>query len=447
MSEIKKLMADTDRLQLIAKDILLEAKKNGAHQAEVNITANNGFTVSAREGDVETVEYHQDKIVEIMVFFGKRSGTASISDLRPEAIKAAVDAACHIAKFTDEDPASGLPDKDEMAFNYPTLELGYPWGISVERAIEMAVQCEKEALAYDKRIMSAEDVSLSTGEVVHLYANSHDFIGFFPYMRHELSCVLIGKKDDDMQRDYYYTIGSEPSQLKSVTEVARIAAERTVNRLGARRLSTRKAPVMFAAEEARPFINHFIAAISGGSLYRKSSFLVDHLGKTVFPSFMHLQEMPHLPLALGSSPFDGDGLPTRENVFVEEGVIKSYALGVYSARKLGMKSTGNSGGVRNLVVRSGDRDFKAMLKKMGTGLLVTELMGQGVNLITGDYSRGAGGYWVENGEIQYPVHEITIAGNLKDMFANIVEVGNDVDIRGNVRTGSILIEEMMIAGS
>lgn len=440
-------MLNSNQLQTVSQTILEEAKKLGADQAEVNVTANKGFTVMARENDVETVEYHQDKVAEITVFFGKRMGSASISDIRPESIRAAVAAACHIAKFTDEDPASGLADKSDIAFNYPQLALAYPWPISVKEAIELACQCEREAVSYDKRIMSAEEVSVSTSEVLHVHANSHGFLGVFPFSRHDISCVLVAKEGDDMQRDYSYTVAADPAYLQSVSHVAKDAAMRTVQRLGARRIPTTKAPVIFIAEEARSLIGHFTGAISGGSIYRKSSFLVDHLDKQIFPKFMHLQEQPHLIRGLGSAPFDDDGVATRANTFIEDGILRTYALGVYSARKLGMTTTGNGGGIHNLIVRHGKKDLSALLKDMGTGLLVTELMGSGVNILTGDYSRGAGGYWVENGEIQYPVHEITIAGNLPDIYSHIVDIANDVDARGNVHTGSIMIEEMMIAGS
>lgn len=446
MNDIEKAIADSSQLQAIAQDMLKEAAKLGADQAEVGITANKGFSVRAREGDVETVEYNQDKAVDITVMFGKRLGSASLSDLRPEAIRAAVEAACHIAKFTDNDPAAGLADKSELAFNYPKLELAYPWRITVDKAIELAIQCEREAVACDKRIMSAEEASVATVEGMYVYANSHGFVGYFPSTRHDMSCVLVAKDGDEMQRDYSYTVSADPEYLESVSEVAKKAAERTVRRLGARKLKTMKAPVIFAAEEARGLLGHFVAAISGGALYRKSSFLVDHLHKKIFRDFMHLQEQPHLPRALGSSPFDNDGVVTRDNIFIEDGVLQNYALGVYSARKLGMKTTGNAGGIHNLTVRTGKKNLAELLQAMGTGLLITELMGQGVNLVTGDYSRGVGGYWVENGEVQYPVHEITVAGRLQEMYMNIAEIGSDVDIRGNILTGSILIEEMMIAG-
>lgn len=447
MNEVQQqAFINPTELQSIAQDILKEAARCGAQQAEVSMAANKGFTVTAHDGDVETVEYNQDKVIEITVYFGQRTGSASLSDLRPEAIRAAVEAACHIAKFTDSDPAAGLADKSEMALSLPSLDLAHHWDVSVEKAIQLACECEREALAHDKRIMSAEEATVATIDVYNLYANSHGFMGGFPYTRHEISCVLVAKDRHDMQRDYSYTQATDPRQLESVAQVAKQAAERTLRRLGARRVKTMKAPVIFAAEEARGLIGHFMAAISGGSIYRKSSFLVDHLGKKVFPDWMHIQEQPHLLKALGSAPFDDDGVLTRNNIFVEDGVLRTYALGSYSARKLGMQTTANAGGVHNLVVRPGNKDLASLLETMGTGLLVTELMGQGVSIVTGDYSRGVGGFWVENGQIQFPVHEITIAGKLQEMYQRIIEIGNDVDVRGNVRTGSILIEEMMIAG-
>lgn len=431
----------------ISKDILQEAKRLGASQAECVIALNKGFSVSAHDGDVETVSYNQDKSIEINVMFGQRSGTAGISDLRPEAIKDAVQAACHIAKFTGEDTAAGLAEKHELAFQYPHLDMAYPWAITVAEAIEMACECERQALAIDKRIMSAEETTINTMDAFYLYANSNGFLGSYPHTRHEMSCVLIGKKDDEMQRNYSYTLAADPSQLKSISHVAKEAVERTVNRLGARKIKTMKTPVIYLAEEARGLLGHFLAAISGGNLYRKSSFLLDHLDKKVFPDFMHLQEQPHLKQALGSAPFDSDGVATRDNIFIENGILRNYCLSVYSARKLNMQTTANAGGVHNLLVKHGNKNLVELLKTMHTGLLVTEIMGNGVNVITGDYSRGVGGFWVENGEIQYPVQEITVAGKLQDMYAGIQEIGNDVDTRGNILTGSILINEVMVAGN
>ncbi len=446
MNELKAATYSAKELEDVAASILAEAKRLGADQAAVGIGANKGFTVNARNGEVETVEYHQDKGIDISVLFGKRNGSASISDLRPQAVHDAVAAACHIAKFTDADPTAGLADKSELAFNYPEINLSYPWAITVEQAIELAIACEKEAMAVDKRIMSAEASSVSTLQAVTLYANSHGFFGHYPFTRHDMTCILVAKDKDEMQRDYSYTVSCNPNKLESISQIANAAAKRTINRLGARKIATMKAPIILAAEEARGLLGHFASAITGGALYRKSSFLLDHLNKKIFPDFIHISEQPHLPDALGSSPFDNDGVLTRPNVFIEDGILRNYALSVYSARKLGMKTTGNAGGMHNLTIKPGTQDLAALIKMMHRGLLVTEMMGSGVNLVTGDYSRGVGGFWIENGEIQFPVQEITIAGKLQDMYGRIQAVGNDVDVRGNIRTGSILIEEMMIAG-
>jgi len=426
--------------------ILQEAVKQGATQAEVEVGVSKGFSVTARKGDVESVEYNQDKSIDITVYFGQRTGSASLSDFRLEAVHSAVKAACNIARFTDEDPCAGLASKEELAFHYPALDLVFPWDMSVERAIRLACECEAIALAKDKRITQSEGVSIGTVNGWHVHGNTQGFVGTYGMTRHEISCVLIAKQGEEMQRDYSYTISADPSLLESIDEVAHKAVDRTVNRLNAQRLSTRRVPVIFAAEEARGLIGSFVAAISGANLYRKSSFLLDSLGKPIFPKHIRIDERPHLPKLLGSAPFDQDGVATRPNVFIEEGILQSYCLGVYSARKLEMKTTGNAGGVHNLFISTGQKSLPELLKKMGTGLFVTELMGQGVNLVTGDYSRGAAGFWIEKGEIQYPVEEITIAGNLRDMYAHLVEVGADVDRRGNIQTGSILLEEMMVAG-
>lgn len=435
-----------ERWQNLATDILREAEVLGASSAEVELSVGKGFSVSSRLGEVETVEYNQGKSIDITVYFGKRIGTASLSDPRWEAIQSAIQAACHIARFTQEDPCSGLADPSLLAFHYPKLDLSFPWDLSVDQAIELACRCEKEALARDKRIVNSEGVTVSTSDGWYLYANSEQFLGHYSSTSHGITAVLVAKEGEDMQRDYSYTSSCDPVLLQPISQLALEAAEKTLRRLGARRLSTRKAPVIFIAEEARSLLGTFLSAIAGGNLYRKSSFLLNQLGQPIFPSFVHLKEHPHLARAAGSSPFDDDGVLTRDNIFVEGGILQSYSMGVYSARQLGMQTTGNSGGVHNLTITPGSLDLNGLLKKMHTGLLLTEVMGPGVNLVTGDYSRGASGFWIENGEIQYPVQEITIAGNLRDMYAHFVEVGKDVDLRGNVRTGSILIEEMMIAG-
>lgn len=446
MQSNEKNLLNTNQMQFIAAQVLAEAKRAGADQAEVNIDATKGFSVTAVKGEVETVEYNLDKSIGITVFFGKRSGMASMTDVSSQAIRAAVEAACHIAKFTDEDPAAGLAEKSELAFDYPQLALAFPWRISVEEAIKLAVQCEQTALAYDKRIMLAEESKVSTTEAMTLYANSEGFLGVYPLTHHEISCVVVAKEKEEMQRDYSYTLSSDPAALSSVERIALDAAMRAVHRLGARTIPTTKAPVIFVAEEARSLLRHFASAIHGSNIDRKSSFLLDKLGKRIFPSHIQIKEYPHLARGYGSAPFDHDGVATRENVFVEDGVLRQWSLGVYTARKLGLKTTGNSGGVHNLTIAPGTKTLDTLLKTMDRGLLITELMGQGVNLITGDYSRGAAGFWVEGGEIQYPVHEITVAGNLHTIFENFAEVGSDVDERGNIRTGSLLINEMMIAG-
>ena len=446
MKDLAKWL-DVNQLLSVAEDILKKAKSYQVDQTEVSIETHKGFSVSARAGDVETVEYNQDKSIEITVLYGQRSGSASLTDLSSQAINDAIEAACHIAKFTDHDPAAGLAEANELAFGYPQLEMACPWSISVEKAIAFACQCEQEAIAQDSRIMVAEDTKVATFEALDIYANSHGFIGHYPSTMHEISCVLVAKEGDEMQRDYSYSIAVDPKHLASLSTIAQEAAKKAVSRLGARRLPSTKAPVLFAAEEARGLLGHFAAAIQGSSLYRKSSFLLDQLGQQIFPSFIRIKEQPHLPYAFGTVPFDEDGVLTRENLYIDGGFLRQYALGVYAARKLGMKSTGNAGGMHNLSIESPTLSFDQLLKTMGRGLLVTELMGQGVNLVTGHYSRGVGGYWVENGEIQFPVHEMTIASNLREMFGNIIAVGNDVDVRGNIRTGSILITEMMIAGT
>lgn len=437
---------DPGLFRSLAQDILKFAKKEGASQTEVHIAANKGFSVSVSQNEVETVEYHQDKIIEITVYFGKSKGSVIISDLRPASIQEAVVKASHIAKFTDEDPYAGLADLADLAFQYPVLELSFPWAITVPKAIDLACLCEEAALQYDPRIMRAEETSVVTTESLHFYANSLDFIGFFPSTHHEMSCVLVAKEGDEMQRNYSYSLVADPAQLKAPQAIGIEAAGRTVKRLGARPIATTKAPVIFFAEEARGLLKHFSSAIQGGNLYRESSFLLGCLGQSIFPSFVQIAEQPHLSRALGSAPFDNDGVATRPNQFIKNGVLEQYAFGSYDARKLNQRTTGNAGGMHNLTIHPGEKNLKALLKTMGTGLLITELMGQGVNLVTGDYSRGASGFWIKNGEVDHGVQEITVAGNLKNIFSNFVEVGNDVDVRGNIRTGSILIEEMMIAG-
>lgn len=430
----------------LVTDIIAWAKANGASAVEVGSSVDNGYSVTVRKGDVETIEYNRDKGVGISVYFGQRKGSASTSDTTPEAIQTAVEKACHIAKYTHEDPCHGLAEQDLLAFDYPNLDLCHPWGLPVEQAIELATKCEQIGLDHSPLIHNSEGGSISTYQGVRVYANSNGFVGAYPVSRHNISCMLLAEKNDQMERDYYYTCARDPNNLESAEAVAKIAAERTVKRLGAKRLATGKAPVIFAADIAGGLFSHFLGAIRGSSIYRESSFLLNHLNKKVFADFINIYEDPHLPRGLGSAPFDDEGVKTQRKDFVTDGVLQSYILSSYSARKLNMQTTGNAGGVHNLFIKPSSGDLTALLKQMDRGLLVTELMGHGVNIVTGDYSRGASGFWVENGEIQYPVHEITIAGNLKDLFLQMVAVGDDVDQRSNIKSGSVLLEEMMIAG-
>lgn len=438
---------ETDRLKNIAADVLLEAKKQGADQAEASISVGRGLSVNARLGEVETIEHHRDQGVGITVYKGKKKGSASSTKLDGSSIAEMVRAACAIARYTEDDPFSGLPEKDRLATQFPDLSLYHPWDVSTEQAIEMAISCENAARFYDKKITNSEGASIQTFEGTRVFANSLGFNHGYPASRHSMSCSVIGELGDSMQRDYWYTVARNATDMEDAIKVGEKASERTVKRLGARSISTRKCPVLFAAEVSGGFIGHFISAIRGGNLYRKSSFLVDSLGQQVFPSFIDIYEQPLLQQAMGSSAYDSEGVATSTRSIVEAGTVQGYVLSSYSARKLGMQSTANAGGVHNLTIKPGNLDFQGLLKEMNTGLLVTELIGQGVNTLTGDYSRGATGFWVENGEIQFPVEEVTIAGNLKDMFQSVIAVGNDVDLRGNTRTGSILLSEMTLAGN
>ena len=436
-----------ERLERNLRDLLKEAKQRGATAAEAQVSASMGLEVSVRLGEVETVEHTRDNGLGITVYFGQRKGSASSSDLSPAALRDAVRAACAIAEHTQEDPAAGLADAERMASGpLPDLDLYHPWEVSVEQAIERALACEEAARAHDKRISNSEGAQCSTHASLRVYGNSHGFVGGYPTTRHGISCAVVAADDGGMQRDYWWTSARNAAGLAAGPVVGRRAAERTVARLGARRLPTCKVPVLFSAEIATGLLRSLTGAIAGSSLYRRSSFLLDQLGEQIFPEFVHIHESPLLPGALGSAPFDGDGVATAEKDLVRDGVLQTYLLDSYSARRLGMSTTGNAGGVHNLRIDPGDLDRTAMLRRMDKGLLVTELMGHGTNPVTGDYSRGAGGFWVEDGEIQYPVEEITIAGNLKDMYRNLVAVGNDADYDGATRTGSWLIEEMTIAG-
>ena len=433
-------------LKNTVQQLLDEAKAQGATAAEAGLSVDDGLSVTARLGIVETIEHHCSQGLGVTVYFGQRKGVASTTDLSPTSIKETVSAACSIARYTSEDDCAGLPDADLLATEFPDLDLYHPWDLSSEKAIEMAIECEDAARNYHEDISNSEGATISTHKGLSVMGNSLGFLQARLSSRHSLSCSVLAQRGDEMQRDYWYSVARNADFLELPKEVGIIAAERTLRRLGGRSLSPRQCPVLFSAEIASSLLGSFIGAISGGSLYRKSTFLLDALNTQIFPSFIHIHEQPHLISGLGSAMYDSEGVATKHRDLVRGGILQDYVLSTYSARKLGLKSTGNAGGVRNLTITPTGGDFESMLQLLGTGLLVTELMGQGVKMMTGDYSRGAAGFWVEHGVIQYPVEEITIAGNLKDMFKGIVAVGNDVDLRGNTRTGSILIEQMSIAG-
>ncbi len=433
-------------LQALVELAIQEAKKLGASESEAAVSVDTGLSVTARLGEVETLEYQRDRGMGVTVYRGKRKGSASTADLSAKAIRETVSKAFSIAGFTAEDDAAGLPDPDTIATDVPDLDLSHPWNIEPDAARDMAVACEAAALSYDKRITNSEGATLSSHRGLRVFGNSLGFIGGYPSTVHSLSCVVVAQQDGEMQRDYWYSSVRDWREMENGEHIGRTAAQRALRRLSARKPATTTAPVLYVPELARGLVGHFLGAIRGGSQYRKASFLLDAAGQQVFPAWMQMSERPHIRKALGSAPFDSEGCSTHDRELVADGVLDGYILSTYSARRLGLKTTGNAGGVHNLIVKAGPDGFDALLKKMDRGLVVTELMGQGVNNVTGDYSRGAAGFWIENGAIAYPVHEITIAGNLKDMFRQIVAVGSDVDARGGVRTGSILIEKMTIAG-
>ncbi len=439
--------AEWENLKSIVADVLKQAKTLGADAAEASVSYASGLSTTVRMGETDTIEFNRDKSLDITVFKGKKKGSVSTSDIRKEAILSSLEAACRIATYTEEDPAAGLADESSLAKQIPDLDLYHPFTVAPEQAVLWAKECEERARRFDTRIINSEGATFSTQNRYYVYGNTQGFLGAYPSTLYTLYCTVIAKANEGMQRDYDYTIARDMHELESRIAVGQNAALRTLRRLNARKMKTCEAPVIFSAEIAGSLLNSFIAAISGANLYRKSSFLVDHLEKAVFPAFVHLQADPHLSKGLGSAPFDQEGVETKRRLLVEAGVLKSYVLSSYSARKLGLKTTGNAGGIHNLMISHGDHDLPDLIKAMGTGLLVTELMGHGINLVTGDYSRGASGFWVENGEIQYPVQEITIAGNLKEMFKHLVAVGNDIDHRSNILTGSLWLHKMTIAGS
>lgn len=438
--------SQTDRLSELARDLLRRCVAKGASQAEVSLNEDRGLAINVRMGEVETVERTRDRGIGLTVYFGQSKGSASTADLQPDSLQATVEQACAIARFTEADPAAGLADPARMARDFPDLDLWHPWHIDADQAIALALKAEATGLQSDRRIGNSDGASVNTGESVSVYANSHDFLGVQSGTQHSISCSLIAGSGDAMQRDYWYSSALSADDLDSAASIGLRAAERAVARLNPRPIVTGEYPVLLAPEMARSLIGHLLGAVSGGALYRRASFLLDHAGKKIFPDWFSLRETPHLRRGLRSAAFDADGVATSEQDLVRDGVLTRYVLGSYSARKLGLESTGNAGGIHNLSASANATGFDALRAGMASGLVVTELMGQGVNNITGDYSRGAAGFWVENGEITHPVDEITIAGNLKDMFQAIEAVGADVDRRSHILIGSLLLGRMTVAG-
>ncbi|SNS72064.1 microcin-processing peptidase 1. Unknown type peptidase. MEROPS family U62 [Noviherbaspirillum humi] len=443
-----------EQLQEIAQDVLRFAKEKGASQAAVQISEGNGLSVSVRKGGIETIEQNKDKGIGVTIYLGEpgnmRRGNANTSDFSPSALRDTVEAAYNIARFTAVDDCAGLPEEDMLERSPQDLGLCFPWTVTTEEAVQLAQRCEAAAFAVDSRITNSEGASVYAQQSHFVSANSLGFMGGYPYSRHTMSVAPIAGKGANMQRDSWYSSVRDPARLANPEAIGRYAAERALSRLNGRKLDTRKCPVLFEAPLAAGLIGAFVQAVSGGALYRKSSFLLDSLGKEVFAPHIRIAEDPHIVGGIGAAPFDDEGVKTLRRDVVKDGVLNGYFLSTYSARKLGMQTTGNAGGSHHLAFTSShgapEDGLSGMLRRMGTGLLVTELMGQGVNYVTGDYSRGASGFWVEDGEIAYPVEEITIAGNLKDMFRHIVAVGGDVLARGGRETGSILVENMTVAG-
>ena len=438
--------AQLDMLAELSQRLLAACRARGASQAEVSCSEESGLNVNVRMGEVETVEATRDRGIAVTVYFGQRKGSASTADLREESLDATVEQACAIARFTEDDAAAGLADPALMATDLREFDSWHPWALDADHAIELATACESAGREHDKRIENSDGASVGSGQSVGVYANSHGFVGRERSTQHSLGCALIAGRGDGMQRDGWYSIGLAADDLESAATIGRKAAERAVSRLAPRQVATGDYPVLFAAEVARSLIGHLLGAVSGGALYRRASFLLDSAGTQLFPDWFAIDEQPFLARGFRSSSYDAEGVATRESALVREGVLQRYVLGSYSARRLGLQSTGNAGGVHNLKVAANAGDFESMVRTMGRGLLVTELMGQGVNTITGDYSRGAAGFWVENGQLQYPVDGITIAGNLKAMFRAIEAVGSDVDPRSHVHVGSILLGRMTVAG-
>jgi PmbA protein len=428
-------------------EVLEHAKKLGATAAEAAMSSTSGLSVSTRMGEVETIEFNQDGGLGISVYVGNNKGSASTADLNPKTLRTVVEKAIDIAKFTSDDPYNGIADKELLEFAPLDLDLYHPWEVSPEQGIELCHQAEQAALNADERIVNSDGASFSSHQGLRVYGNSHGMIAGYPRTRHSISTMVIGKEGEQMQRDSAYTVARHKDDLNDAAKVGLEAATETLAKLNSQKLGTMKVPVIFRADIANSLFGHLVSAIGGGALYRKSSFLLDSLGTKVFSDCVNIAERPHLLKGLASSPFDAEGLKTVDREIIQGGELQTYLLASYAARKLSMTPTGHAGGIHNWLVEQTHADLKALLKTMGTGLLVTELMGQGVNTVTGDYSRGAAGFWVENGEIQYPVSEITIAGNLKDMFKAVVGLGGDIERRGGIQTGSVLIEQMQVAGS
>lgn len=443
----KNIESRQEELACVIKSVLEKAEQLGASQADASASAGSGLSVTVRKQDVETLEYHRDQGVSVTVYFGTRKGSASTSDLRQNSLVETVTKACSLARYGAEDEAAGLADADRMATEFPDLSLYHPWALDSEAAIELATACEKAALDADERISNSEGATVSTYDGCTVYGNSHGFLAAEPDSQHSLNCAVLASEGSEMQRDYEFTVARDPADLESADKIGREAARRTLDRLGARKLDTRVTPVIYPARLARGLVGHAIGALRGGALYRRASFLLDELEQQVFAPHVTLREEPLLLKGLGSSSWDNEGVATRARNIVEDGVLKGYVLASYYARKLGLETTGNAGGVHNLIVSDTGVSYADLVAEMGTGFIVTELMGQGVNTVTGDYSRGASGYWVENGEIAYPVHEITVAGNLKDIYKGISNIATDLDCRGGIRCGSMLIDEMTIAGN
>ncbi len=445
-SSVAEFLLTDDDIRERTEFAIHEARRLGADQVEAGASLDSGLELTVRLGEVETLERSRDRGLGITVYFGRRKGSASTADLGRDAIRETVSAACTIARYTAEDPFAGLADAALMASDVPDLDLWHPWEFSLDDAIEKARACEAAARSVDARITNSDGATLSSHGGLRVYGNSHGFLGAYRGTSHSLSCTVLASANGHMQRDYWYSAARDPRALETPEAIGARAGARAIRRLGAKRLSTRRAPVLFVPEMAKSLVGHFLGAIRGTSQYRRTSFLLDAAGERVFPDFMQIIEQPLLQGAMGSAPFDDEGVATLERALVRGGVLQGYVLSSYSARRLGLQTTGNAGGVRNISVAPGAEDFDALCRRLHRGLLVTELMGQGVNGVTGDYSRGASGFWVEDGVPAWPVEEITVAGNLRDMFTNVIAVGNDVDTRGNIRVGSMLLNEMTIAG-